>query len=239
MILLPPEIGHRGAAGLAPENTLAGFRHAAALGVAMVEFDVRLSADGRPVVFHDDRLERTSTGSGPVADHSLAALKTLDAGSWFAPRFAGEAIPTLDEVLALCRELGLGVNLEIKPDPGREAETARIALERTLALWPASAQPPLVSSFAAASLAVARAAAAHWPRGLLVETIPPDWRQSVRALDCAAIGADHHGLDDAAVAEVRSSGLLVLAYTVNDQKRQTQLRTMGVSSVFTDFPHSS
>ncbi|MGE5147834.1 MAG: glycerophosphodiester phosphodiesterase family protein, partial [Candidatus Eiseniibacteriota bacterium] len=86
---LPKLVGHRGAAALAPENTLAGFRAAAAAGVTAVEFDVRLSADGVPMVIHDATVERTTTGRGPVAAQSAAALGALDAGAWFGPRFRG------------------------------------------------------------------------------------------------------------------------------------------------------
>ncbi|RAU23093.1 glycerophosphodiester phosphodiesterase [Paramagnetospirillum kuznetsovii] len=238
-MILPPVIGHRGACGVAPENTLASFRRAAALGAAMVEFDVRLSADGHPVVFHDDDLDRTSTGTGPVAAQGLDRIKTLDAGSWFGPDFAGESVPTLDEVLRLCLDLGLGINMEIKPDAGREGETGRVALDHALALWPDNRPLPLISSFAWDCLEVARATAPEWPRGLLVGAIPADWRSHAERYGCKAIHADHRDLDAGRVAEVTSSGLCVLAYTVNDARREEALRGMGVSSVFTDFPHSS
>src|SRR6266567_6060143 len=86
---LPPVIGHRGAAAYAPENTLAGLRHAKALGCAWVEFDVRLTGDGALVLCHDPLLDRTTTGSGLVSAKSLAAVRECDAGSWFDPSFTG------------------------------------------------------------------------------------------------------------------------------------------------------
>jgi len=238
-MILPPVIGHRGAAGLAPENTLASFRRAAGLGARMVEFDVRLSSDSVPVVFHDDDLERTSNGSGPVAARTLAELKRLDAGRWFGPDFAGEAIPTLAEVLALCRDLDLAVNLEIKPDAGREAETARLALAQAQALWPARAPLPLVSSFAGSCLEVALDLAPAWPRGLLVEAIPEDWRARAERLGCCGVHANHSGLDAATIAVIMASGRRVLAYTVNDRTRESELLGLGVAAIFSDFPHSS
>src|SRR5207245_7977846 len=88
--LLPPVIGHRGAAARAPENTLAGLRCAKELGCAWVEFDVRLTGDGALVLCHDSRLDRTTTGRGRVAAQPLAAIRGCDAGSWFHPDFAGE-----------------------------------------------------------------------------------------------------------------------------------------------------
>ena len=232
-------IGHRGLAGLAPENTLAGFREAAAHGLPMVEFDVRLSRDGVPLVFHDDMLERTTNGYGPVAEHDWAELRKLDAGSWFAPAFAGEVIPSLEQVLRLCLDLGLAVNMEIKPDSGREVETARLALERAAALWPVAAQAPLVSSFVGACLAVARDLAPSWPRGLLVDGVPEDWRDTAALYCCSTVHADHRHLDQPRVAVITQAGYCVLAYTVNDRARVGELRQMGVGSVFSDFPHSS
>lgn len=239
MIAIPPLIGHRGIAGLAPENTLASFRAAAALGVEMVEFDVRLSADGQPVVFHDDTLERTTDGTGAVAAHGLAELKRLDAGAWFSPQFGGERIATLDEVLLLCLELGLGINLEIKPDCGREVETARMALDRAGRLWPGSVRMPLVSSFIGDCLAVAQDVAPSWPRGLLVEEVPEDWRARAAKYGCLTIHADHRRLDRAQVSEITESGRSVLAYTVNDGVRVLALREMGICSIFSDYPQSS
>ena len=87
--LLPAIIGHRGAAADAPENTLASFREAARQGARMVEFDVKLTADGRLIVMHDDLLDRTTDGKGTVAETSLEAIRALDAGAWFSPVFKG------------------------------------------------------------------------------------------------------------------------------------------------------
>jgi glycerophosphoryl diester phosphodiesterase len=92
-------VGHRGAAACAPENTLVSFREGLIQGADIIELDVQLSADGHVVAFHDDQLDRTTDDFGPLVKRTLAELKALDAGSWFDPRFAGESIPTLDEVL--------------------------------------------------------------------------------------------------------------------------------------------
>ena len=91
-------LGHRGARGMAPENTMAGFEICANLGVGF-ELDTQLCFSGEPVVFHDDTLERCTNGSGRLKDYSLTQLKKLDAGSHFSTQFRGEAIPTLGEVL--------------------------------------------------------------------------------------------------------------------------------------------
>ena len=98
---LPRLIGHRGAKENAPENTLASIREAARQGARWVELDVMLSRDQRPVIIHDDTLDRTTSGTGPVPLRDVADLRALDAGTWFDPRFAGEPLPTLEEAAAL------------------------------------------------------------------------------------------------------------------------------------------
>ncbi len=113
-------VGHRGALTCAPENTLASFREALKQGADIVELDVQRSADGQVVVFHDDGLDRTTNGQGPLAERTLAELKTLDAGSWFDSRFAGEPIPTLEEVLVWARDripLFVELKYSAQPDP--------------------------------------------------------------------------------------------------------------------------
>jgi glycerophosphoryl diester phosphodiesterase len=106
-------VGHRGASACAPENTLASFQIGLDQGADIIEMDVQLSADGQVVVFHDERLDRTTNACGPLAERTLAELKTLDAGSWYHPRFAGERIPTLEEVLAwACERVPLFVELK-------------------------------------------------------------------------------------------------------------------------------
>jgi glycerophosphoryl diester phosphodiesterase len=235
-LALPPVIGHRGAAGHAPENTLAGFRHAARLGVAWVEFDVQLTADAVPVVIHDHTLDRTTDGYGQVRRCSFERLRRFDAGGWMHPAYIGERVPTLAEVLAVVIEAGQGCNIELKPQKGREAETARVALETARALWPAHLPPPLVSSFEAAALGAAREAAPDWPRGFLAGKLPPDWRRHVAALDCASVNLHHRRLTPGIVAEIREAGLPVAAYTVNDPARACLLWSWGVSSVFSDVP---
>lgn len=232
-------IGHRGLAGLAPENTLASFRAAAVHGLAMVEFDVRLSKDGVPLVFHDDSLERTTTGSGPVAGRDWDELAHLDAGSWFAPAFAGERVPSLEQVLRLCLDLKLAVNMEIKPDTGRESETTEAALSLALRLWPDSLSPPVISSFDIPCLETACRVTPHWPRALLLESLVPDWRERAQRLGVDALHLDHRRLEAEQVAGIAADGLAVRAYTVNDPIRARQLRKWGVTGVFSDIPHSS
>lgn len=233
-IRLPRVIGHRGAAATAPENTLAGFRQAATSGATWVEFDVKLTRDGHPVLLHDRRLERTTDGSGEVAATTLKDLRRLDAGGWFGPAFKGEPIPTFHEALAVCLELGLGVNVEIKPCPGREVETARVVVEMLLDAWPATAPAPLVSSFAPRCLAVARAVAPDLSRGYLSGPLPRRWRDRLAEHGCVTLHLDQRRLRRRQLAEITAAGAVLVAYTVNDAVRARALVAAGVTSIITD-----
>jgi glycerophosphoryl diester phosphodiesterase len=124
----PLIIAHRGYREKYPENTLASFGAALDAGVEMIELDVMLSKDRRVVVIHDATLERTTDGRGLVSNYTLQELKELDAGSWFHPRFAGERLPALDEVLGLVSGRTL-VNIEIKAS-AYEAHQPPDAIER-------------------------------------------------------------------------------------------------------------
>jgi glycerophosphoryl diester phosphodiesterase len=233
---LPKVIGHRGAAGHAPENTLAGIRKSAELGVRMVEFDVKLTGDGVPVVIHDDTVDRTTDGTGPVRDMTFDRIRSLDAGIRFGREFEGERVPSLDEALRLCVELDLAINIEIKPCPGREAETAEVALTRARALWPAERPAPLISSFALESLRQAMETAPDWPRGYLIWERPDDWRDNVARLRPATLNVCHEKETPRTIADYRETGLPVLAYTVNEAPRARTLYGLGVTAVFSDRP---
>lgn len=233
---LPRIIGHRGACGLAPENTVASFRKAAELGVRWVEFDVHLSADGVPVVIHDDTVNRTTSGRGKVAKLSLAELQALDAGTWFQPRFQGERVPTLEAIVALLGKLGLGAVVEIKPSPGTEVETAEATVRLLLKRWPDHLPPPMVSSFEIEALERAHEVAPGIARALLVGRVRDGWQHEVDRLGCSALHADQERLDAKTVASVTHAGLPLFAYTVNDAARAADLFRWGVAAVFSDRP---
>jgi glycerophosphoryl diester phosphodiesterase len=234
--MLPKIIGHRGVAGHAPENTLASIRKAADMKVAWIEFDVMLSGDGDLVLMHDETVDRTTNGKGRVADLSVAELKQFDAGSWFASRFRRERVPTLLETADLLSDLGLNANLEIKAAKGQEAETGW-AVGRFLATeWPQRLMAPIVSSFSKVALEAAAVEAPGFPRGLLVERIPRNWRAETTRLGCSLIHCNHRYLRKAEAAKIRDSGLHLLCYTVNEGRRARQLWNWGVDAVFSDYP---
>ena len=233
---LPRIIGHRGAKGHAPENTIASLRAAAAMGVRWVEFDAKLTHDGEVIVMHDETLDRTTDGTGAVADMDWVAIARLDAGGWFAGAFAGERVPTLRAAIAALAELGLGANVEIKPCPGRAAATGSAVAAILAAEWPATVPPPLLSSFAPDALAAARAARPSLTRALLVDGIPDDWAAQLDALGCAALHCDQQHLTRAQARGVVAAGVPLRCYTVNARDRAETLFAWGVGSVFTDFP---
>lgn len=229
-------IGHRGAAHRSPENTLASLREAHRLGCRWVEFDVMLSADEVPVLIHDDTVDRTTDGSGSVARMSLAELRRLDAGAWRGSRFAGERIPTLDEALDLCLELGLAANVEIKPSPGQARATARAAVASLLRRWPADGPGLLVSSFERPALEEAAALAPGLPRGLLAEALPADWAAALQALGCTTLHLDHRRVRDRELGQLVERRVPVLFYTVNEPDIALRLLAGGAVAVFTDVP---
>lgn len=232
----PFVIGHRGAAARAPENTLASIRMAATLGASWVEFDVRLSRDGCPILFHDDDLDRTSNGRGPVADHDLAGLKALDAGAWFDASFRGEPIPTLDEAIDTLAELGIGANVEIKPDAARIVETAEMVATILRRRWPSNLPVPLISSFQPEATAVARRMVPAFDRAMLVGRIPGDWRRCLKNLDCNALHCSARYLSRVQAETLVAEGVQLRCYTVNDPKIAKRLAAWGVEAMFTDDP---
>ena len=230
----PRLLAHRGGGVLAPENTLAGLRLAARLGYAGTEFDVKLTAEGMPVLMHDEHLERTTSGDGAVANTGFAALRQLDAGAWFGEAFAGERVPTYEEAAALCRALGLWANVEIKPCAGREAETGHSVARESIRVWAGHATPPLLSSFSVEALAAAQATAPLLPRALLVEAPPDDWPAALASLECVALHVEHSRVTRELAAALHTAGYGLLCYTVNDPVRAAELYSLGVDCIVTD-----
>ena len=225
-LTLPRWFAHRGGGSLAPENTLAGIRLAASLGYKAVEFDVMLSGDGTPVLIHDETLERTTNGSGLVSDTPDSKLFVLDAGG-------GEPIPRFAEAAALCRELGLLANIEIKPAGGFEALTGEVVTRRILKLWQ-GAPLPLVSSFSELALETARRLAPRLPIGYLCERVPADWQRRLDSLAAFSLHCAASELDASLLAAANADGIPVLCYTVNDKQLAATLFERGVTSVFSD-----
>ncbi|MDQ8023762.1 MAG: glycerophosphodiester phosphodiesterase [Moraxellaceae bacterium] len=234
----PRVMAHRCGGALAPENTLPGLQVCVMTGCRGVEFDVMLSGSGTPILMHDETLERTTTGSGPVSLASDAQLALLDAGVRHHRAFAGTAIPAFAATIEQCRLLDLAANVEIKPAAGYERETGAAAAQMAELGWSGAAVLPLLSSFSEVALEAARITAPRLPRGLLVDQLPADWRARCERLDVIAVHLNQRLLDQATVATLRGEGYRVLSYTVNDPLRARQLLDWGVDTVVTDRPDS-
>jgi glycerophosphoryl diester phosphodiesterase len=233
---IPRIIGHRGAKATAPENTLAGIRQAHREGATWVEFDVKLTSDGAAILMHDETLERTTTGKGLVRETSLADIRRLDAGIHLGPQWKGEPVPTLQEALALMADLGMGFNLEVKPCPGREAETARVAIADLKKHWPKGAPPPIVSSFKPVSLAAVREVDPDMALGYLADELPANWQSEFARLGCRTAHLNHRKLKREQVTAVSAAGFPVLVWTVNELERGRELLGWGAAALITDRP---
>lgn len=238
----PRWIAHRGAGELAPENTLAAFRLGARHGYRMFECDAKLSADGIPFLLHDATLDRTTNAReilrpapGAVGgDHSWADLARLDAGAWHSPAYAGEPLPTLENVARFCLANGHSLNIEIKPTPGAERVTGEVVGRHASRLWTDAPAPPLVTSFEPEALAGVLATAPRLARGLLLDTLWKGWLETALSLKCAAIVCDHVLWDRSSVTQAHSAGFRCLSYTVNDELAAQRLLALGTDGIITD-----
>jgi glycerophosphoryl diester phosphodiesterase len=138
----PRVLAHRGGGALAPENTLAAIDVGRAQGYRAIECDAMLAGDAVPVLIHDDTLERTTDGRGPVPAVTAAQLQRLDAGGWFDARFAGARVPLLAEAIAHCRSHGVWMNIEIKPARGHERQTGEVVAALVAAAFADAVPPP-------------------------------------------------------------------------------------------------
>jgi glycerophosphoryl diester phosphodiesterase len=230
----PRWIAHRGAGKLAPENTLAAFRLGAGYGYRMFECDVKLSQDGVPFLMHDADLQRTTDGTGVGGDHSWHMLSQRDAGSWHSRLFAGESLPSLENIARFCLHNGHLLNIEIKPTPGTERHTGEVVARHAARLWAHSPVPPLMTSFDVAALEGAQASAPALPRGLLLDQPREDWLDVAGRLACVAIVCHYSLWDTRTVCAAHDAGLRCLSYTVNDEWIAQRLLDLGTDGIITD-----
>ena len=222
MLQLPKVVGHRGAPAYVAENTLDSFREARRRGAPWVETDVKLTRDGVPILMHDESLKRTTGVDRLVAETPRAELPAI--------------VPTFEEAIACWAELGLGCNVEIKPCPGREAETA-VAVVRTLQrCWPARLPMPLLSSFKDASLAAAYGELPRFPRALLLDVQVDDWQARAEAVGAVGINTNGKRLTAPWACAVKAAGYALSVYTINTAAVARALFGMGVDCVISDAP---
>jgi glycerophosphoryl diester phosphodiesterase len=224
--------GHRGAAGVAPENTMVGFLTAVAAGADYLELDIRISADDSAIVLHDDDLARTTNGSGRPEHATLADLAALDAGSWFDPKFGGERIPTLADVLALLdAHPPLGATLEAKGHGSGRVIAARVGRS--------SARPRLSTcAFDPEELVAIAETSPTMPRLLILDRETPDADPLAAARGSRATGVNLplDWLDESRVRELHRARLLVAGGTVDDEQGIARAIALGVDVVDSNDP---
>lgn len=228
-------IAHRGFSSRAPENTVAAIERAIESGAPMVEIDVTMTADDRVILLHDETLDRTTTGTGPPTDLNLEAIRLLDAGSWFSEEFAGEPVPTLDEVLDTVDGRIL-LNIEIKSEAVQHGVVAKVA---DLVADHGMIDQVVVSSFSPEALI--RMGSAN-PAIVTVTLFNKDLHTGVDPLEIV-LEAGSRGFNISSkrvtvemVERCHAHGIPVAVYTVNDESEMFRLMAMGVDAVFTDHP---
>lgn len=233
-------VGHRGAAGRAPENTMASFRKALEMGADFVECDVHLSKDGRCVVMHDEAVERTTDGEGLIRDRTVRELKGLDAGSWFSRKSRGEKVPTLDELLSWARGRKtrsgrpLGVFVEVKNEPvryrGIERRVLR-AVDRSR-----MADRVVLISFDHGVVKRLKRLRPRILTGMLYSRPIEDPVERALQLKADAIMPRRNLVSRALVESAKARGLLVSTWTADGAAEMRKLLACGVDSVTTNFP---
>jgi glycerophosphoryl diester phosphodiesterase len=232
----PTVFAHRGSSAHAPENTLAAFQLALTQGAPALELDAMLSADGQVVVIHDDTVDRTTNGSGNVRQMPLAAIKELEAGSYFDPAFKGEKIPTLSEVFETVGRR-IFINIEIKnyasPLDSLPSSIASLVQKHNLAEY------VLFSSFNPLALLKIRRILPQVPCGLLIfHGSAGGWARGWlgRRFPCQALHPDLRDVIPSFIASTHQSGRRMHVYTVNQPDEMKRLFDLGVDGIFTDDP---
>ena len=228
-------MGHRGAALLAPENTLSSIRAAAAAGATWVEIDVYLIAEGGLVIFHDDTLERCTNGEGVTREAQLSYVTGLDAGVKFSADFVGEKVPTLLEALHCIQSLGLGLNLEIKHDTA-DVETIVPAVMDILKNHWVDNDKLMISSFNHAALQLSYSIDSGRHLAQLYEDIPANWQEELASIKAYSLNCDYSRLTQVQAQAVKAAGYKLLCYTVNDPKWVESYWAWGMDAVITDDP---
>lgn len=231
----PIVIAHRGDKTHAPENTLAAFKKAAENGADAIEFDVKLTADGRVIVLHDPTVNRTTNGTGRISQLPFAAVRNLDAGGWFSESFRGERIPTLDDVFeTVGNQLYINVELTNYATPGDNLVPKVVDLVKKYGLQ----NRILFSSFYARNLKITKSLLPESLRGLLcMRGFWGSWgRTFAWRGDYYALHPYFTNVDPGLVYRVQAAGKRVHVWTVNTREDIKTMIGLGVDAIITDDP---
>jgi len=231
-------VAHRGSSGLAPENTMAAFRLAVAAGADMIEFDVRMTRDYALVVHHDRRLGRTSNGSGRVRDRMLREISSCDAGGWFSPRFRGEKVPTLAEVLHGIPDR-IGLNIEIKTDGDRRRGSTREESVAGALREARRTAPVIVSSFDHRFLRRLHSLDASIVTGALYLPVRDRFRRAsaiAKRVGASWFVCSRAQLRGRHVRDAHEQGIAIAVYGIDTTAELRRVRGKGVDAVITNYP---
>jgi glycerophosphoryl diester phosphodiesterase len=227
-------IGHRGAMGYRPENTMTSFKKAIELKSHGIELDVHLTKDQVAVVMHDDRVDRTTDRIGRIGDYTYPQIKRLDAGSWFSKGYAGERVPSLEEVLALSVSSDFIFNIELKAGSVQYPGIERVVLE-LIDKYNRHKQV-IVSSFDHGGIVAIKKMAPDIKTGALVSSRLYHPCQYLATMGCDALHPDYRTLDKGMVDSLLKKGYEINTYTVNHEKIIARLMRMGVTGIITNYP---
>jgi glycerophosphoryl diester phosphodiesterase len=225
-------IAHRGASGYAPENTLAAFRRALALGVSFIETDLQLTRDAHFVAIHDDTVNRTTTGQGAVQQMTLAELRRLDAGSWFGSEFMGERVPTLLEILEFSGKHDVVFYLELKPGGFWGGEHALISALRDSG----EIQRAVVISFDPAILQALRRIEPTIMTGLLFNGQLENPFETAIEIGVRQLAVKGNFVTPNLLTEAHKRDLQVVCWTINNLAHMRLLAGAGVDGIMSDYP---
>ncbi len=231
---LPLTVAHRGDPAGAPENTLPAFESALRAGVDVLELDLQLSADGEAVIIHDETVDRTTNGTGAIAELSLAELQALDAGSWYGSGWRGVTIPTFSEFLPLLQRSSASAIIEFK------------------GVWPADGVAPVIAaiyrfgvqdrvvlaSFETETLLELAREAPSLPRAIIVRRLPDDPVALAAAHGASAVITSMRSfqVEPEAAQQLREAGLMMIVYTLNRGDLWLAARELGIDAIVTDAP---
>lgn len=223
-------VGHRGNSSIAPENTMPAFVSTTRSGAEYFEIDITLTQDGVPVVIHDDTVDRTTDGTGAVRDLTLEQVRALDAGSWFAPAFAGTKIPTFDEVLTYVANGGTDVVIEYKGDWSVEDTQMTVDMIEAAGVQ----NRVFAQSFSATSVANFAAVAPDLPVGYLTGGIDAVIIDTAQQIGADAVNPSSATAESVALAH--DAGLGVFVWTQDSADAWASLTAMGVDGIITNRP---
>ncbi|MCC5911378.1 MAG: glycerophosphodiester phosphodiesterase [Clostridiaceae bacterium] len=228
-------IAHRGASGYAPENTIAAMDLAIKQGCDGIEMDVQLTKDRHVVVCHDWTVDRTTDGTGEIRNLTLEEIEKLDTGSWFSEKFAGEKIPTLEEVINFVPD-SLLLNIEIKMQSFDDRDIEKKVME--LLEKYNRMDNTIVSSFNHLYLQKIKRLNAKVKIGSLYEAYllnPCDYFKR-NGLDLYSFHSSSYYINYEMVKQLQDNNMKVYCWTVNDKEKANQLMDMGVDGIITNYP---